>query len=239
VLELITSLRSRFSTIVVTPHWGKEGEFASHPSPRQRTLARRWIEAGADAVLGHHPHAIHGREFVRGRPVYYSVGNFLFDHEEGQTYDLTTLGMAVRCRPDREPKAACWRHQFLLQERNMVRVAHEHELQAAEAYFVAVSDHLVDGRRPWSRLRWAKAVGPVYIAKCRKSWRRRLSRWPLATALLWLLWNVLPSTLLLRYGSLFPDRRVTAAAERLATCRGCVAIQAWSGMTGSELRKSA
>lgn len=240
VLELIASLRGRFHRVVVTPHWGKEGEFASHPSPRQRTLARRWIEAGADAVLGHHPHTIHGVEFFRDRPVYYSLGNFVFDHEEGRTYDCTRLGMAIQWSAGHESQTDHWQRHFLLQEGNLTHVAYGSDAHLAEDYLAAISHDLVDAREPWSRLRWAKAVGPVYIAKCRRSWRRRLSRRPLATTPLWLLWNVLPSTLLLRYGSLFPNRRGTAAAERLAGRlaggRGCVSSQVWSSTTGSEIR---
>lgn len=64
---------------VVIPfmHWGWERE--PEPTERQRTLARRMIDAGADMVVGGHPHVTQGAEHYRGRPIIYSLGNFVFD----------------------------------------------------------------------------------------------------------------------------------------------------------------
>jgi poly-gamma-glutamate synthesis protein (capsule biosynthesis protein) len=63
-------------------HWGWEGERT--PSTRQRELARKMIDAGADAVIGGHPHVTQGAEIYHGKPIVYSLGNFVFDgfHEE-------------------------------------------------------------------------------------------------------------------------------------------------------------
>jgi len=63
-------------------HWGWEGERA--PCARQRELAHKMIDAGADAVIGGHPHVTQGAELYRGKPIVYSLGNFVFDsfHEE-------------------------------------------------------------------------------------------------------------------------------------------------------------
>ena len=58
-------------------HWGWERE--PRPTERQRQLARLMIDAGADAVVGGHPHVTQGAEIYRGRPIVYSLGNFVFD----------------------------------------------------------------------------------------------------------------------------------------------------------------
>lgn len=58
-------------------HWGWERE--PGPTPRQRQLARLMIDAGADAVVGSHPHVTQGSETYKGKPVIYSLGNFVFD----------------------------------------------------------------------------------------------------------------------------------------------------------------
>jgi poly-gamma-glutamate synthesis protein (capsule biosynthesis protein) len=58
-------------------HWGWEQEGAA--GPRQRQLARLMIEAGADAVVGGHPHVIQDVEQYQGKPIIYSLGNFVFD----------------------------------------------------------------------------------------------------------------------------------------------------------------
>jgi poly-gamma-glutamate capsule biosynthesis protein CapA/YwtB (metallophosphatase superfamily) len=72
----VASLRSRADWVVVHLHWGVE--LARLPLPRQRGLARELVRAGADLILGHHPHVLQPLEFVDGVPVFYSLGNFLF-----------------------------------------------------------------------------------------------------------------------------------------------------------------
>ena len=63
--------------IVVILHWGVE--YQPGPDKDQRTSARQFIDAGADAVVGHHPHVIQSHEYYKGKPIYYSLGNFVFD----------------------------------------------------------------------------------------------------------------------------------------------------------------
>ena len=52
------------------------------PSPEesQKTLARSMIDAGADAVIGGHPHVTQTVDLYKGRPIIYSLGNFVFDY---------------------------------------------------------------------------------------------------------------------------------------------------------------
>lgn len=62
--------------VVVLPHWGYE--LCEMASPMQRWYARRLVAAGADLIVGHHPHVLQGTEVVGTTPVVYSVGNFAF-----------------------------------------------------------------------------------------------------------------------------------------------------------------
>ena len=62
--------------VVVMIHWGTER--STVPSSRQRALARALIDAGADIVLGSHPHVWQPCEMYRGRFIAYSLGNFVF-----------------------------------------------------------------------------------------------------------------------------------------------------------------
>lgn len=82
---------------VVIPfmHWGWEKE--RNPTRRQRELARRMIDAGAAAVIGGHPHVTQGAETYRGRPIIYSLGNFVFD---GFDYPEAREGWLVRLAVD-------------------------------------------------------------------------------------------------------------------------------------------
>lgn len=63
--------------LLVYLHWGTE--YTAQPGPEQRRQARQLIDCGADAVLGAHPHVVQPAELYRGRPILYSLGNFLFD----------------------------------------------------------------------------------------------------------------------------------------------------------------
>ncbi|MEK7511096.1 MAG: CapA family protein [Patescibacteria group bacterium] len=62
---------------VVLAHWGNEYE--TEPSDRIRTLAASFVSAGADLIIGSHPHVIGSVEEVGSARMYYSLGNFVFD----------------------------------------------------------------------------------------------------------------------------------------------------------------
>ena len=79
VVEDIRRARSVHGADLVIPfmHWGQEHE--PEANGRQRQLARLMIDAGADAVVGTHPHVVQDTETYRGKPIVYSLGNFVFD----------------------------------------------------------------------------------------------------------------------------------------------------------------
>lgn len=62
--------------VVVSFHWGSE--CANFPKNYQKNTARRAIDAGADVVLGHHPHVLQGIEYYKNGVIFYSLGNFAF-----------------------------------------------------------------------------------------------------------------------------------------------------------------
>ena len=82
--EKIRSVREDCDYIVVYLHWGVEKD--SFPQDYQRELGRRLIDAGADAVIGSHPHVVQGFEFYNGKPILYSLGNFLFSNSANDTF---------------------------------------------------------------------------------------------------------------------------------------------------------
>ena len=63
--------------VVVSFHWGIE--YAEEPSSEQVNLARDMIDAGADLIIGHHPHVVQKYEKYKDGYVFYSLGNFIFD----------------------------------------------------------------------------------------------------------------------------------------------------------------
>lgn len=90
VISDIRAARAAGADIVIPfMHWG--WEYEPGPNPRQRQLARAMIDAGADAVVGGHPHVTQGAEVYRGKPVIYSLGNFVFDGFEAPEAKLGWL----------------------------------------------------------------------------------------------------------------------------------------------------
>ena len=78
VLSDIRAARAAGADLVIPfMHWGWELE--PEPGERQRQLARTMIDAGADVVVGGHPHITQGAEYYRGKLIVYSLGNFVFD----------------------------------------------------------------------------------------------------------------------------------------------------------------
>jgi poly-gamma-glutamate synthesis protein (capsule biosynthesis protein) len=73
----IRAARAQADIVIPYMHWGQEHSDTSHA--RQRALARLMIRAGADAVVGTHPHVRQDTEIIDGKPVIYSLGNFVFD----------------------------------------------------------------------------------------------------------------------------------------------------------------
>ena len=66
--------------IIVSLHWG--GEHTLKPVPQQRKEARQLIDAGADVLICHHTHTLQTIEDYNGHPIYYSIGNFIFDQQK-------------------------------------------------------------------------------------------------------------------------------------------------------------
>ena len=76
-------------------HWGLEHD--TLPTRRQRIAARRLIAAGADCLVGHHTHTAQPSEWVQGRPVFYGLGNFIFDPVHPLNAAAWLLRMDVTC----------------------------------------------------------------------------------------------------------------------------------------------
>ena len=76
-LEDIEIIKSKADIMIVYAHWGEEYETISKNS--QKELAHRFIDNGVDLVIGSHPHVVQEVEEYKGKKIYYSLGNFIFD----------------------------------------------------------------------------------------------------------------------------------------------------------------
>ncbi len=100
LLADIAICRNELHCDVILPflHWGEEME--TQPRVDQRELAQRCIHAGATAVLGAHPHVTQTIDAFQGRPIIYSLGNFVFDYYAGDPE--LCIGWVVELRIDRQ-----------------------------------------------------------------------------------------------------------------------------------------
>ena len=86
--------------VIVFPHWGTE--YKAKPFAAQQQLARAIIDAGADMIIGNHAHWAAAMEVYHGKPIWYALGNFVFDQTwseptmEGITLEMTFHGSALR-----------------------------------------------------------------------------------------------------------------------------------------------
>lgn len=87
----IAKLKTEGHTIIVNMHAGVE--YTRHPTPAQINFAHAAIDAGADVVIGEHPHWIQDIEIYKNNPIFYSLGNFIFDQMWSQE---TRQGLAVK-----------------------------------------------------------------------------------------------------------------------------------------------
>lgn len=90
----IAVLRDKVDWIVVNYHWGVE--LSDYPGDWQIDLARFTIERGADLVVGHHPRVLQGAEIYKGRPIIYSLGNFIFGGNSASDYETAVLRVSLK-----------------------------------------------------------------------------------------------------------------------------------------------
>lgn len=91
----IQEARENCDFVFVIVHGGHE--YYNLPSPRMREQYRFYVEQGADLVVGHHTHCMSGFEIYNGKPIYYSLGNFLFTKKNvnEEWYEGLVLGVEI------------------------------------------------------------------------------------------------------------------------------------------------
>ena len=91
----IAEIKSRCRWCVIVSHGGEE--FTSLPSPYTRDRYIKFLELGADVVVGHHPHVPENYElFGDGKAIFYSLGNFIFDTNYQRVHPYTDLGVLLK-----------------------------------------------------------------------------------------------------------------------------------------------
>jgi gamma-polyglutamate biosynthesis protein CapA len=90
-VQLIESSDKKVDILIIGMHWGVE--YQDRALPGVQNLAKKLVELGADVVVGNHPHWIQNTERINGKPIFYSLGNFIFDQMWSEE---TRKGMAIK-----------------------------------------------------------------------------------------------------------------------------------------------
>ncbi len=90
VCEMIEEAEKNCDFVIVYPHWGTE--LKKEVQADQQALAYAFIDAGADAIVGGHPHCLQGVEYYKNVPIFYSLSNFSFS---SKTVDSCILNLEV------------------------------------------------------------------------------------------------------------------------------------------------
>ena len=94
IQNTINEIKSRCRWCIVVAHAGEE--FTPLPSPYTRERYHKYLEMGADIVVGHHPHVPMNYETVGDKIIFYSLGNFIFDTDYQRSQFNTELGLIVK-----------------------------------------------------------------------------------------------------------------------------------------------
>lgn len=89
--QLVKDSKEKVDVLIVMVHWGTE--YTSDPTNTQKLIANDLVSSGADVIVGSHPHVIQSVDSINNRPIFYSLGNFVFDQ---QWSEETKKGLVIR-----------------------------------------------------------------------------------------------------------------------------------------------
>lgn len=126
----IAKARAASDLVVATMHAGVE--YVRKPDKTQIEFAQAAIDAGADVVIGAHPHWVQTIDEYKGRPIFYSLGNFIFDQPWPDTRTGLMLRISVRKGGDAGPRAVIDSIELLpimIENRSVPRLANSTEAE--------------------------------------------------------------------------------------------------------------
>lgn len=94
---LIKKLKAENDYVLANVHWGDEYNLGY--TQTQKNISHKLIDSGVDVIFGHHPHVVEPLEVYKNGVIFYSLGNFVFDQDFGDT--TTGLGAGVEFKKDK------------------------------------------------------------------------------------------------------------------------------------------
>jgi len=164
-VDRVAEFHDQYDFLVVFLHAGHE--FIATPSPRIRKACRALVDAGADAIIAHHPHVVQGAERYNNALIAYSLGNLVFDSPYVSAYDDTDIGYMVRIVIARHAIRSAEIVPYRLRENAVVTALGRTELETFREKFSDLCENITDDPRfaqAWEdnvRFRWATEYGRI------------------------------------------------------------------------------
>jgi len=138
-INLIKEINDKVDFLIVSIHWGNE--YQHKALAKQKQYGRKFVDAGADLIIGHHPHVVQGFESYKGKLILFSLGNFIFD----QYWSKDTqeeLGVKISLNKDKDGKIITQAELFPMKsERSQTRLMSQKEAIIWLEKFIGYSDY--------------------------------------------------------------------------------------------------
>lgn len=144
-INLIKEINDKVDFLVVSIHWGNE--YQHKALAKQKEYGRKFVDAGADLIIGHHPHVVQGFESYKGKLILFSLGNFIFD----QYWSKDTqeeLGVKISLNKDKDGKIITQAELFPMKsERSQTRLMNQEEAKMWLEKFIGYSDYTKEEKK--------------------------------------------------------------------------------------------
>jgi hypothetical protein len=189
----ISVLRSKCDIIIVSLHWGIEN--VHYPSPDQIKLAHAIIDAGANILLGHHPHVLQGIEEYNGGLIAYSLGNFQFDPSiSGASYasEYGTDRSIILSLKIGEGRSIFYEIVPVIIDGDYHPQSADRSLNAG-AFIADISRPISANTINWKW--WFNEISKIYLEDSIRSWKKRIRRYGFTHLIQCCRWLVSPFVL--------------------------------------------
>ena len=187
IIDDIRRLRQMCDFCVVSLHWGTENVF--YPSPKQILLAHKLVDAGADLILGHHPHVVQGIEKYKDKLIVYSLANFQFEFSIGDGFfsRAKRTNESIMLSVNINKKRVCsYRIIPLKIDKNFVpSVPTRKEGEAITCFIEEISAPLRKKIEEWW---WFEQAAKIYVSQSLNAWVIRIKKYGLKHFLLFIKW---------------------------------------------------
>lgn len=182
----IKDLRLKCDVVIISLHWGIENVF--YPSPKQIRLARNLVDAGANLILGHHPHVVQGIEKYKNGLIVYSLGNFQILTLSEKNKESVILSVEINKNGIEDYRII----PVKINENFIPYLMKNQESKEMLSFINTISHPIIEGRvtNNW----WFKQIAKEYLIGNMKSWIVRIKKYGIKHFFWCIRWLINPFT---------------------------------------------